>query len=135
MNTAYDYVYHVTKDVLTWIQENGLPEECRADRDAAEEYLDDVLWAEDSVTGNASGSYWGNPWEAEEALCHNLEWLHLATVSFCAPVDLRDPEEMDVTIRCYLLGDAIYKALNTLEEQGYFTSPEDQEVIEGYPAY
>ena len=40
-----------------------------------EEHLNEVLFTEDSVTGNASGSYTFNTYEAEENICHNLDLL------------------------------------------------------------
>lgn len=73
------------------------------------EDLNEKLFVEDSVTGNASGSYTFNTWKAEEYLCHNLDLLAEANEEFGGSSDiLSDGAEMcDVTIRCYLLGKAI----------------------------
>lgn len=86
-----------------------------------EERLYDDLWTVDSVTGNGSGSYTFNTWEAEEYLCHNIDLLQEARAEFG---DERDPleqgaEALDVTIRCYLLGQCIGKALDELEDEGW----------------
>lgn len=54
----YDYLEAVKDDVREYIKDHDLLEEGWQDsRDELEEKLNDDLWAEDSVTGNASGSY------------------------------------------------------------------------------
>lgn len=119
----YDYNTAVLADVLEAIKENYTPEEIAenlADRDTFAEKLHDDLWINDSVTGNASGSYYCNTWKAEEALCHNLDLLGEALQEFgCGPEYLinNGAEAADVTIRCYLLYSAISEALDTLEEE------------------
>lgn len=67
----YNYYGAVEHGVLDYIHENLSSGDWQNNRDGLEEHLSEVLWAEDSVTGNASGSYWCNAWKAEEALCHN----------------------------------------------------------------
>lgn len=68
--TRYNYLEAVTADVLDYINENNIT--VTADnREEIEEQLRDDLWACDSVTGNASGSYTFNAWQAEENICHN----------------------------------------------------------------
>ena len=83
-----------------------------------EEYLNEVLFTEDSVTGNASGSYTFNTYEAEENICHNLDLLWEALEEFGGGCDiLKDgAEAADVTIRCYLLGECIAAALEEIED-------------------
>ena len=70
----YDYREVVKEDVIEQIKdgykENSLRLYKEEGRDALEEYLNDELWVDDQVTGNASGSYTFNTWEAEENLCH-----------------------------------------------------------------
>ena len=90
------------------------------DREELEEVARDELWVDDSVTGNASGSYFCNAWKAEEALAHNWDLLAEALREFGldgTDVLERGAEAMDVTIRCYLLGQAIAEALDELEEE------------------
>ena len=47
-----------------------------------EEKLNDELWTEDSVTGNASGSYYCNSYRAEESIAHNWDLLEEALDEF-----------------------------------------------------
>lgn len=82
-----------------------------------EEHLNEVLFTEDSVTGNASGSYTFDTWDAEENICHNLDLLGEALEAFgCSPAYLIEngAEAADVTIRCYLLGGCIDEALDEI---------------------
>ena len=119
----YNYPEAVRADVLRAILENYNPEEIREalkDRDAFAEKLNDDLWIDDSVTGNASGSYYCNTWKAEEAIAHNLDTLGEALQEFgCGPEYLieKGAEAADVTIRCYLLNSAIGEALDELEKE------------------
>ena len=119
----YNYHEAIRADVLEAIKENYTPEEIREylkDRDGFAERLNEDLWIDDSVTGNASGSYYCNTWKAEEAIAHNLDILGKALQKFgCGPEYLMEKgaEACDVTIRCYLLGQAISEALDELEEE------------------
>ena len=104
----YDYLSAVESDVREYI-ENNVNFHDYSDLDEMKEDLNEKLFVEDSVTGNASGSYTFNTWKAEEYLCHNLDLLAEANEEFGGSSDiLSDGAEMcDVTIRCYLLGQAI----------------------------
>lgn len=121
MTIKYDYFEHVKSDVLDYLDENYSTEELRenlGDRDAFYEKLHDDLWVEDSVTGNASGSYTFSTWQAEENLCHNWDLLQDALEEFCddyAHAINKGAEYCDVTIRCYLLGSVLYVLLDELE--------------------
>lgn len=104
----YDYLSAVESDVREYI-ENNVNFHDYSDLDEMKEDLNKKLFVDDSVTGNASGSYTFNAWKAEEYLCHNLDLLAEANEEFGGSSDiLSDGAEMcDVTIRCYLLGQAI----------------------------
>lgn len=104
----YDYLSAVESDVREYI-ENNVDFHDYSDLDEMKEDLNEKLFVEDSVTGNASGLYTFNTWKAEEYLCHNLDLLAEANEEFGGSSDiLSDGAEMcDVTIRCYLLGKAI----------------------------
>lgn len=104
----YDYLSAVESDVRIYI-ENNVDFHDYSDLDEMKEDLNEKLFVEDSVTGNASGSYTFNTWQAEEYLCHNLDLLAEANEEFGGSSDiLSDGAEMcDVTIRCYLLWQAI----------------------------
>lgn len=116
----YNYLEAITDDVREYIREEVDLAEWKGNRDGLEERLNDDLFIDDSVTGNASGSYYCNAWKAEEALAHNWDLLAEALREFGQDgTDILEqgPEAMDVTIRCYLLGQAIAEALDELEEE------------------
>ena len=119
----YNYLEAVTSDVKDAVYERYTKEEIRENlesRNRFEQELQDDLWAEDSVTGNASGSYTFDSYEAEENLCHNLELLGEALSEFGCEADYMQEngaEACDVTIRCYLLGRAISAALDEIEDE------------------
>lgn len=118
--TNYNYLEAVTSDVLDYIKEEINLDEWKGNREGLEEKLNDELWTVDSVTGNASRSYTFNTWEAEENLAHNWDLLAEALDEFGqdgTDVLRQGAEAMDVTIRCYLLGQAIAEALDELEEE------------------
>lgn len=116
----YNYLEAMVEDVKAYIGENIniLPKQYE-DRDELEELLNSELWVEDSVTGNASGSYTFNAYKAEEYLCHNMDLLQEACQEFGCDVGEsvdRGAKYCDVTIRCYLLGQAIDQALDEIWE-------------------
>ena len=124
----YNYLEAVTADAKTAILEN-MNDWSFSDREELEEKLNDTLWTEDSVTGNASGSYYCNAWKAEEALAHNWDLLAEAMEEFGCEVDLleKGAEWADVTIRCYLLGQAIGEVLDEMEEELEEVFADDEE--------
>ena len=118
----YDYRENIKSDILDYIQENYTDKEIReelADRDEWKQRLYDDLWIVDSVTGNASGSYYCNSYRAADAIAHNWDLLNDALLEFgctdCNPAE-KGEEWCDVTIRCYLLGECLSAALDELEE-------------------
>ena len=113
----YDYYENVKADVEEYIKEN-YDKEDYAELDYNNLY--DELFIEDSVTGNASGSYYCNTWKAEEAIAHNLDLLREAQEVFgYLPTEYisKGAEWADVTIRCYLLGQALQEVLEDLESE------------------
>ena len=130
----YDYETSVREDVMTWIKENieYLPDEVKQDRESFEEYLNDELFVDDSVTGNASGSYTFSVNEAAENLVGNFDLLDEVFSEFGQPnFNSRSwsdfPEFADVSIRCYLLGGAISDCLDELGEDIYVDVEEDED--------
>lgn len=121
----YDYNEAVKNDVYDYIKEHYTDEEIKENlsyswsREEWMEKLNDEMWISDSVTGNASGSYTFNTWQAEENLCHNMELLQEALQEFGCNIDYleRGAEACDVTIRCYLLYGAISDVLDILENE------------------
>ena len=84
------------------------------------EYLYNLFWNSDRVTGNASGSYTFSAWKAEENLCHNGDLIE--EMAGCFGYSLNDlanlgSEGVDVAIRCYVLPQAIDRALEEEEEK------------------
>lgn len=115
---AYDYREAVKDDVLEYIN-NEINFEDFDTLEELEEHLNEVLFTEDSVTGNASGSYTFSTYEAEENICHNLDLLKEALEEFRSGADYlitHGAEAADVTIRCYLLDECIAAALEEIED-------------------
>ena len=112
---TYDYPYEMKGDIEDYIRVN-ITVSNFADREELENYLNEVLWVEDSVTGNASGSYYCNAYAAQEALVGNLDLLAEAVEEFCCDIKtlFLNPEACDVTIRCYLLSQVISEVLDEL---------------------
>ena len=118
----YNYLQAMTDDIIEYIRSEFTTDEIRerlTDRNEWKLQLNDDLWATDSVTGNASGSYTFNAYQAEEYISHNLDILAEALTEFGSDTDYlrRGAEYCDVTIRCYLLNQAIAIALDELEDE------------------
>ena len=128
MSEKYNYLEQVTSDAKEAILEY-MDKWDFSSRDELGQIATDELWADDGVTGNASGSYYCNAWKAEEAICHNWDLLGEAIDEFGGDTDIlqQGAEFCDVTIRCYLLGQAISAALDELEEEGKISYPADDE--------
>ena len=104
MNDAkYNYRKNICEDIKAYLNENykNVP------YNALDFYeILEKLWVCDQVTGNASGSYWCSTWNAESALCHNVDLAIEALGELGYPADI-NAESIDVTIRCYLLQDCL----------------------------
>ena len=113
----YDYREAVKRDVLNYMENEIEFEDFRNLEDLGQ-YLNDKLQNDDSVTGNESGSYTFNTWEAEENICHNLDLLGEALNEFGYSFDYiieNGAEGADVAIRCYLLSECIEEAMKEIE--------------------
>ena len=129
VNMEYYYLSAIKEDVKNYIDDEITISDF-SDRDELESYLNDELWTCDSVTGNASGSYTFSTWKAEENLCHNMDELEDACDEFGQDIGeavKHGAEYCDVTIRCYLLGQAINAAIDELEEEGKIQYQEEEE--------
>ena len=113
---GYNYREEMAQDIKEYIRENESEFE-GLDIDELRDKLYDDLWTVDSVTGNASGSYTFNSFRAEEYIKDNLDLLGEAYEELSTPEDLgrelidQNYENMDVTIRCYLLYQVIDEVL------------------------
>lgn len=108
----YDYEEAVRNDIEDYILEN-YDRNNLADFDDEDDFKDcliDMLVDEDSITGNASGSYYCNSYKAQEALNGNMDLLRDA----CEELDLSneevgehfldgDFEYFDCIVRCYIV--------------------------------
>ena len=124
----YNYLEAVTNDAKAAILENMDMWEWH-NREELEENANDWLWTADEVTGNGSGSYTFSAWQAEENLCHNMDELEDACNEFGQDIGeavKQGAEYCDVTIRCYLLGQAISAAIDELEEEGKIQYQEEE---------
>lgn len=117
-NTTYNYMEAMTEDIRNYINDEVMLSDF-SDREELEEHLNETLWVHDSITGNASGSYTCNTYQAEEYICHNLDLLAEAITEFGCDTNVleKGAEWCDVTICCYLLGQAIAEVLDDMEEE------------------
>ena len=127
----YNYFEAVKADVNEYIRTEIDFQEWKENREGLEEYLNDTLWTEDSVTGNASGSYTFNTYQAEENLAHNWDEIEIAAAEFFIEPKISDgyeygAEYWDVTIRCYYLGQAIGEVLDEYEAAGAFEAETEE---------
>lgn len=120
MCTKYDYLEAITNDVMEFIK-NEVNLQDYDNEDDFVEYLNDTLWTDDSVTGNGSGSYTFNRYKAKEYVVDNMELVTEMANEF--GVDNKtlgekfrdeDWEYFDVSIRCYLLYQAIAEAIEKM---------------------
>ena len=121
--TNYNYLENIKADVKEYI-DNEINLKDFSDREELEEKLNDTLWINDSVTGNASGSYTFNSYKAMEYVLDNMDLLEEMCGEFGVDNETIGKkflegawEWMDVSIRCYLLGQAISEALDEIEEE------------------
>lgn len=132
------YLNQVMDDVRQYLKFNSeLFDEYKGDRDGLQEYLDETLWVDDSVTGNGSGSYTFNRWKAREYVLDNIDDLELMCADFCIDAETignkflsQDWEWMDVSIRCFYLYQAIDQVLDDFTEEltdGYEDDDEDED--------
>ena len=120
---AYNYLEAIKDDVIEYINENINLDEVES-RDELEEQLNDDLWAEDSVTGNGSGSYTFDRHKSYENVQGDpdaMDYIRDLVSEFSVEAETvaekfldEDYEYWDVSIRCYLLGQAIGEALDEL---------------------
>jgi hypothetical protein len=132
------YFNEMYDDVLEYIEENidlaDYTEDGELDREALEDKLNDDCFVADSVTGNASGSYYCNRYKAAEKVRNETDLLIDALECFGDEAEsykraILDPEYADVTIRCYYLGEVVARVLDDIEE-AYNEAETDVELSE-----
>lgn len=131
----YDYKEAIQDDIRSYLADNDW-RFAGYSRDELEEKLNDELWIEDSVTGNGSGSYTFSTYDAQQYVeADGKGYFEEAASEYCISAEevaehLFDYEYIDVTIRCYLLGECISEVLDEMEEDGCFDEEEEEEVKE-----
>lgn len=132
------YFNEMYDDVLEYIEENidlaDYTEDGELDREVLEDKLNDDCFVADSVTGNASGSYYCNAYRAAEKVHSEIDLLIEAIECFGDDAEdykraLKSPEYADVTIRCYYLGEVVARVLDDIEE-AYNEAETDVELSE-----
>lgn len=120
----YDYLKAIKEDVREYVN-NEINLSDYEDMEELEQELNDTLWIDDSVTGNGSGSYTFSRQEAKKNLIGNFDLIREMIQEFCIPSDevidkflSEDYEYFDVSIRCYLLGQAIAEVLEEMNGAG-----------------
>lgn len=125
----YDYRRAITDAIKDWIvNDTDLMEEGGSSiyDDDISDWIYDEVWDEDLITGN--GIYYHDTEDkCSEYICHNFDLLYEAAREYCIDDDTISLIEhyenkslaryFDTTIRCYLLGECIEKALEELKNE------------------
>ena len=133
----YNYFEAVKADVKDYIKSEINFADWAENREGLEEELNDSLWVNDSVTGNASGSYTFCRETAKGYVFEDTETVTDALKEFCVDSETiamkffhEDWEYFDVTARCYVLGSAIDEVLDEYEAAGAFDEVAEEEAPE-----
>ena len=121
----YDYKKAIINDIKNYIKDNPQEWVDPMTTDDIFDYWYDILWAEDEITGN--GAYWYDTEDkCSEYLSQNFDVLYEAIREYCVDDDvniiIKQYENkslaryFDCTIRCYLLGECLEKALEELNQ-------------------
>ena len=112
--TREDYIEQIKNDIIS---EYG--DDIR--EGASEDEVNELAWLNDSVTGNASGSYTFNSAQAKENINGAEDVIRELVKEYDIDPDTvatrflnEEWEYWDVSIRCYLLGEAIAQAFEEI---------------------
>lgn len=118
----YNYLESIKADIKQYLEDEFSYRYADLTKEEIEEQLHDDLWDNDSITGNGSGSYTFSRATAKEYVLDNMEICIESLKEFCVEAETvaekflsEDWEYFDVTIRCYLLGQAIAEVLDDME--------------------
>ena len=118
---AYNYLEHLTNDILEWCKYEHFDLSEYDDLDEAHEFLHDELWDDDSITGNG-GNWYASATECEEYLSDNWNLIFNAIENFCVDMnkEIKKYKEdmpcfLDCLVRLDLLDEAIKKVLGDLQ--------------------
>ena len=134
----YDYEKAITSDIINYIKDNYVELDWTTSDDDIADYLNDILWNEDCITGNGS-NYYDTEEKCFEYLCSNVELLYEAAHEFCLDDEINTliyhyqnktlARYFDTTIRCYLLNSCIYQVITKLKKEEYenfFREPDNE---------
>ena len=118
-----NYLEETKQNIRDYMEETGFTFDGK-DREEVEERLNEEYWINDSVTGNASGSFTFSSYQARENVLEDIDTLREACEEWCIDNETigekflnEEWEWMDVTCRCYVLRQAIEEVLDELEEE------------------
>lgn len=124
----YDYEHSIIRDILDYIHDNHITIDWTDTEDNIAEDLIDMLWNEDCITGNGT-QYYDTENKCSEYLCQNSDILYEAAQEFCIDDNINIliyhfenktlAQYFDSTIRCYLLYNCIYQAIQELKKEEY----------------
>lgn len=117
----YDYRVAMREDIKNYIEVEEIDFSNYKTRDEAFDEFYDIMWTEDSITGNTN--WYDSEYNCEEYLCHNNDLAIEACVAFCigAAEILKHVKNktlmrfLDCTVRCYLLGEVLGEVLDNYE--------------------
>ena len=122
----YNYLKAMKKDIINYIRDEIITEEF-SDREELEQYLEDNLWIDSTITGNGGDDYTDNE-TSRVYLQGNEALLKEALIEFGVDkgkiVDKffnGNYAYFDSTIRCYMLSQAISAALDDIENELTFS--------------
>lgn len=116
-----NYIEELEDDIREVIsiefEEDELKEMSESDFREKIELLD--LYNHDDVTGNASGSYTFNSWQAEENICHMWNEIQDMIDDGFITIDSFQygAEGIDVALRCYFLDEALENVISEMESK------------------
>lgn len=112
--TREDYIEEIKNDIISEYEED-------IRKGASEDEINDWAWTNDSVTGNGSGSYTFNSAQAKENIDGAEDVIRELVDEYGIDADTvadkflnEEWEYWDVSIRCYLLGEAIAQAFEEI---------------------
>ena len=120
----YDYRRAMINDIKEYIKNNPQDWADPMEVDDFAEYWHDELWAEDCITGNGPYGY-DTEEKCEEYLATNIDLGFEACEEFCVKIENLFEQAkqhtaaryIDSIIRCYLLYECIYSALEELNNE------------------
>ena len=125
----YNYLEAMKKDIINYIRDEVITEEF-SDREELEQYLEDNLWIDSTITGNGGDDY-ADDETSRVYLQGNEALLKEALIEFCVDkgkiVDKffnGNYAYFDSIIRCYMLSQAISAALDDMEDELTFAAEE-----------